>query len=412
MEKKTEQKKTKVKEVAQRERYDYIADSKEVVSSERPRFAYFVSIVILLLIVFSFVWAAYSNLEEVTNADGKIDVSGQLQVIEHLEGGIVKSINVREGQVVKKGQLLVQLDKTRFASDHQEGVAKLKVLEAEQVRLIAEANGDSEIVFSDQFIKENPKLVENTIQLFQSNTKALNENLAILNKNYDLMQKELNIIRPLVKSRVMSDVDLIRLERQSNDLSTQMLERKENVRQTARDGLNKVNAEYAVLKERLKGTKDRMDRDDIISPVDGVVNQMFVTTLGEVIQAGHKILDIVPAGNKFIVKVNLRPADVGFVHPGQEALIKVSAYDFSIYGGLPAIVKDISADAVVDDKGLPFYVVKLQTEKNSLVGKDGKPLNLMPGMTVTASIITGHKSILDYILKPFYKAKFEALRER
>ncbi len=391
---------------------DYIADSKEVVANERPRFAYFVSIVIVLLLIFSFVWATHSNLEVTTNADGKIDVSDQLQVIEHLEGGIVSKINVREGQLVKKGQLLIALDKTRFASENQESIAKLKVLEAEKVRLSAEANGDSNIVFSDQFTKENPKLVENTIQLFRSNTKALNDTLEILNKNYELMQKELNIIRPLAKSGVMSNVDLIRLERQANDLSTQILEKKEAVKQAARDGLNKVNAEYAMLKEHLKGTQDRVDRANIYSPVDGRVNQIYVTTIGEVVQAGHKILDIVPADEKFVIKANLRPADVGFVHPGQSALIKVSAYDFSIYGGIPAVVKEISPDAIIDDKGLPFYVVKLTSEKNSLVGKDGKPLTLKPGMTVTASIITGHKSIMEYILKPFYKARYTALRER
>lgn len=405
-------KEKKVSNIKARKKLDYIADSQDTVADESPRFAYFVGIVILLVIIFSFVWAALSNLEVVTNAEGRVDVSDQLQVIENLEGGIVKKIDVREGQTVKKGQLLIELDNTRFASDHLEGVAKLRVLEAEKIRLNAEANGESNLVFSEQFTKENPKLVANTIQLFNSNTKALNDTLAILNQNYALMQKELNIIRPLAKSGVMSNVDLIRLERQSNDLSTQMLEKKETVRQNARDGLNKINAEYAMLKEHLKGTKDRLDRANIYSPVDGDINQLYVTTIGEVVQAGHKILDIVPTGNKFTIRVNLRPNDVGFIHPGQEALIKVSAYDFSIYGGLAAKVKEISPDSIVDDKGMPFYVVKLQTDKNNLIDKDGKPLKIMAGMTVTASIITGHKSILNYILKPFYKAKYTALRER
>lgn len=391
---------------------DYIADSREVIANERPRFAYFVSIVIVMIIVFGAIWAYHSNLEIVTNADGKIDVSAQVQVIENLEGGIVKKINVREGQVVKKGELLIELDKTRFASENEESLAKLKVLEAEKVRLTAEANGESTINFSEQFTKENPKLVEDTTRLFKSNTQALSETLAILNKNYNLMQKEINIIRPLAKSGVMSDVDLIRLERQANDLSSQILEKKEVVRQSARDGLNKVNAEYVMLKERIIGSKDRVNRTDIYSPVDGKVNQVFVSTIGEVVQPGHKILDIVPLDDKLVIKANLRPADVGFVHVGQTALVKVSAYDFSIYGGLPGVVKEISPDAIVDDKGMPFYVVKLHTEKNSLNGKDGESLAIKPGMTVTASIITGHKSIMDYILKPFYKAKYNAMRER
>lgn len=391
---------------------DYIADSKEVIANERPRFAYLVSLVIVLILVFGFVWASRSTLEIVTNADGKIDVSDQLQVIENLEGGIVKKIKVREGQAVKKGQLLVELDKTRFAAENDESLAKLNVLEAEKVRLTAEANGDSTLVFSEKFTKENPKLVENTIQLFRSNSQSLNDTIAILNKNYNLMQKELNIIRPLAKSGVMSDVDLIRLERQANDLSSQILEKKEAVRQAARDGLNKVNAEYAMLKERLVGTTDKVNRTDIYSPVDGKVNQIYVSTIGEVVQPGHKILDIVPLGDKLVIKANLKPADVGFVHVGQPALIKVSAYDYSIYGGLPAEVKEISPDAIVDDKGTPYYIIKLRTEKNALVGKDGETLAIKPGMTATASIITGHKSIMDYILKPFYKAKYTALRER
>lgn len=393
-------------------RIDYVADSREVIANERPRFAYFVSIVIVFLLVFGYFWASHSNLEEVTNADGKIDMSDQLQVVENLEGGIVKKIKVREGQTVKKGQLLIELDKTRFASENDESLAKLKILEAEKVRLTAEANDYPSLVFSDQFAKENPKLVENTIRLFQSNRAALSDTLAILNKNYSLMQKELNIIRPLAKSGVMSDVDLIRLERQANDLSSQILEKKEAVKQTARDGLNKVDAEYALLKEHLIGTKDRVNRTDIYSPVDGKVNQIFVTTVGEVVQPGHKILDIVPVDDKLIIKANLKPSDVGFVHVGQSALIKISAYDFSIYGGLNAVVKEISPDAIVDDKGMPFYIVKLRADSNALIGKKGESLAIKPGMTVTASIITGHKTIMEYILKPFTKARYTAMRER
>jgi len=400
------------KHVKERDSLDYIADSEEVVASESPKFAYLAIILMVAVVLFGIVWAGFSNIEEVTNAEGKIIVSSELQVVQHLEGGIVDKIYVKEGQKVKKGQLLIKLDKTRSSAEHREGLAKLNVLKAEMIRLSAEAMGKSKLVFDEDFLVKNQNLVEHTVQLFESNTKSLVNALAVLDKSYSLMQEELDIIKPLAESGVMSDIDLIRLERQLNALGGQILEKKESVKQSARDSLNKIKAEYSMLNERLKGTGDRMDRTNIYSPVDGIVNQLYVSTVREVIQPGEKIIDIVPSGEQLTIQAYVRPVDIGFIHPGQHTIIKISAYDYSIYGGLDGKVVSISPDSITDESGQSFYEAKIKADSNSVMGKDGKPMHIIPGMTVTVSIVTGKKTILNYLLKPFYKARHVALRER
>lgn len=391
---------------------DYVADSEAVVASEKPKYAFLALVVMFAVIVFGLIWAGMTEVEEVTRAEGKVIVSTELQVIQHLEGGIVKKIYVKEGETVKKGQHLVELDDTRFAAEYKEGLAKLNVLEAEMVRLSAEANGEDHLVFSDEFRANNPKLVEHTINLFNSNIKALDNELVSLNKGRKLMQDEINIIKPLAENGVMSDVDVIRLERQLNTLETQILEKKENARQAARDSLNKILAEYSMLKERIKGSRDRVIRAEINSPVDGVINQIYVSTIGEVVQPGEKVVDIVPSGEQLTIQAYIRPTDIGFLHPGQKATIKVSAYDYSIYGGLDGEIVSLSPDAITDDSGHSYYEAKVRADKTTIRGKGGKLMPIIPGMTVTVSILTGERTILDYLLKPFYKAKYTALRER
>jgi len=390
---------------------DYVAQSEELVSRNVPMAAANALYLLFLIIIVGFIWAAFASVDTVTVAQGKVIASSELQEVQNLEGGIVKEILIHEGEKVKKGQLLVKLDDTRFLSDHKQGLAKSAVLDAEMIRLKAESEGKNEIHFPEAFEKANPDLVEYTKQLFERNTTALNKSLAVMRKSRDLMKKELNIVAPLAKQGVMSDVEQIRLERQLNALNGQILDKIQTAQSEARDKLNNVKDEYTILVEKLIETKDRLARTNIYSPVNGIVNQVYVSTIGEVVKPGDNIVEIVPIGEKLIIQAYVLPSDIGFIHPGEKATVKVSAFDFSIYGGLDAVVDNISADSITDKEGRSFYEVKLTADKTNLGTKE-KPLMIMPGMTVTANIITGNKTILEYILKPFYKARYGALHER
>lgn len=390
----------------------YRADSKREISEQYSKVAVVSVYLLMLVIAFALAWAYFAKVEEVTKGDGKIVASSELQVIEHLEGGIIKSIPVKEGQRVHVGEVLIELDDTRFKSEYNETLAKVAIYDAEIARLTAEAMGADHVTFDEAFEKKNPELVKQTLEYFNTNQRALGATIDILTKSYKLMQKEHEIIQPLVKEGVMANIDLIRLERQLNELDGQILEKKEKARSDAQSQLNKIKSERAVLLERLGASKDRMERTVIKSPVDGVVQQLFVSTIGEVVQPGSKILDLVPIEDTLTVQAYIKPSDIGFIHPGQRAIVKISAYDYSIYGGLNAEVKTISADAITDQRGSSFYEVKLETVKDAFVDKKGKSLEIIPGMTVTVNIITGKKSVMDYLMKPFLKARYNALRER
>lgn len=391
---------------------DYIQSSRRGVKEQSVVVAKLVVYLLVLVVVFAIVWAYFAPIEEYTMGDGKVIASSEMQVVEHLEGGIVKSINVKEGDRVEAGEVLVVLDNARFKADHAENLTKIAVYDAEIARLEAEAKGGQVIEFPESFEKEHPKLAKEARDHFKSNVQALAGSIGILERSQTLMAKELHIIKPLAKQGVMSDIDLIRLERQLNELEGQILEKKEKARADAQSQLNKILSERSVLQERVKSSLDRMTRTTIRSPVKGIVNQVYVSTIGEVVQSGSKVLEIVPLDDKLTIQAYIKPSNIGFIHPGQDALVKVSAYDFSIYGGLKAKVTTISADSITDQAGASFYEVKLKTDKNSFKDAKGKKLEIIPGMTVTVNVITGKKTVMDYILKPFYKAKFSALRER
>lgn len=393
------------------ERIDYIRDSKIALNEQASKWAVLSIYLLIAVIVFAIAWAYFAKVEEVTVGEGKVIASSELQVVEHLEGGIVKVIKVDEGDKVKAGQVLVVLDNTRFQAEHKETLAKIAVYDAEIARLKAEVSDSDQLEFTPEFKKNFPLLAAQAVETFKSDKSALDGSIGILEKSQKLMRRELGIIKPLVHQGVMSHIDMIRLERQLNEIDGQILEKKEKFKTDAGSQLNKIKSERSVLLERLTSSKDRMDRTYVKSPVDGVVHQTYVSTVGEVVQAGSKILDIVPSDDRLTIQAYIKPADIGFIYPGQKAVIKVSAYDFSIYGGLDAKVKNISADAITDQSGASFYEVKLETDKIDL-GKNGKKLEIISGMTVTVNIITGKKTVMDYIMKPILKARNTALRER
>lgn len=344
-----------------------------------PKASFLIIRYTLILFILAFIWACFSNLEEITVAEGKVIPSSHVQIIQNLEGGIVSEIPVKVGQLVQKNQIVMKLDETRFASSAEESKASINVLQ-------------------EQVHQREQELVEKRSRLAQ------------LQQSYGYINRELQMSKPLLAQGVVSEVEILRLQRQVSDLRGEM--------DATRLAIPRLQSQLNEAKSKLEGAnatetaaKDRLDRTTIRSPVEGIVKTIAVNTVGGVIQPGMNVMEIVPVEDNLLIEARVRPSDVGFLKVGQPAMVKISAYDFSIYGGLEAEVENITADSITNEKGESFYLVRVRTRKNYL-GSDEKPLPIIPGMMATASIKTGSKSIMSYLLKPIFKAKTIALTER
>jgi adhesin transport system membrane fusion protein len=332
-------------------------------------------------------------------------------VIQNLEGGILSELTVVDGQSVKRGQILLRIDDTRFVSSYREQQQKYLALLASVARLVAETNGKSTIDFPPE-LKDYHDLMARETSLFESRKNGLKETIGNLQTSFNIAKKELDITTPLVKQGVMSQVELLHAERVVNEIHTQIDEKTNAFKEQAHADLNKQKAELNAITEELMSQKDRVTRTTVRSPVDGVVKKIYINTIGGVIQPGMDIMEVVPDEDYLIVEARVLPKDIAFIDVGQRAKVKFSAYDFSIYGGLDGKVVEIGADTITDDKAKEtYYEVKVRTEQNYLEHYHDK-LPVKVGMVATVDIITGHKSILSYILKPILKAKQYALRER
>ncbi|MDH5437164.1 MAG: HlyD family type I secretion periplasmic adaptor subunit, partial [Gammaproteobacteria bacterium] len=307
-----------------------------------------------------------------------------------------KEINIKEGDVVEAGQVLLSLDDTRFSSSLRENQLKYLALKAKAARLQAEAEG-VEFVAPIDVLEEQPGLVEKEIKLYQSRRQQHERNM-------ELVVKELNMTRPLVAQGAISEVEVLRLERQVNELEGQF-------RNEARAEANDANSEIKRLFESNLALQDRVTRTKVRSSVKGIVKQLMVNTVGGIIQPGMDIVEVVPLEDSLRVQAQIRPSDIAFLHPEQDAIVKFTAYDYAIYGGLNAKVEHISADTIKDENGDSFYLVRIRTEKNYL-GTDKQPLPIIPGMMANVDILTGKKSVLSYLLKPVLRAKELAMTER
>ncbi|RUR16002.1 HlyD family type I secretion periplasmic adaptor subunit [Legionella sp. km535] len=356
-------------------------------------------------ILVAIVWANYAILDEVTTGEGKVIPSSEIQVIQNLEGGIVQQIYVKEGEIVKKDQILMQIDNTRFMSSYAEAEKKIDSLELEIIRINAEIN-QTQPDFPEDLKKNYPNLVKDQQSLYESRMRELVQ----LTKSLELAQKELDMTRPLLKNGSVSEVEVIRLDRTVNEIKGNI----DKFKSDELDKLNKARGELSALVEANKADKDRLTRTTVRSPVYGIIKQIKTTTIGGVVQPGSDIIEVVPLDDTLLIEAKIRPSDIGFIHPGQKAMVKITAYDFSIYGGLEGEVEQISADTIIDEndkKNESYYVIRVRTYKNHL-GTNQKPLPIIPGMMATVDILTGQKSVLQYLLKPIIKAKQSALRER
>lgn len=431
---------------------EFMHETQSAILEDSPWLARLTVWLVSLLLISALVWANYAVLDEVTTGMGKAIPSSKIQTIQNLEGGIVAEIFVREGQVVDKGDVLLRLDGTRFLSNREESEVDRMALLAKLERLNAEAEGRP-LAMPQEVMEQAPQLVEDETGLYQARQNRLFNERRILDQQLmqkqqevaefrskqqqyrsalALIRKELDMSVPLVGTGAISEVEVLRLRRSMVDVrgaldaTTLALPRAEaavneirsrleqadlNFRAEAFKELNEVRTQLNKITATSVAIEDRVSRTTVVSPVHGVIKQLRVNTIGGVVQPGSDLLEIVPLEDSLLIEAQVRPQDIAFLHPGQRAMVKISAYDYTIYGGLKANLELISADTITDKDGRSFYLIQVRTERNYL-GTPEKPLVIIPGMVATVDIITGEKSVLDYLLKPVLKARSEALRER
>ena len=356
-------------------------------------------------------WASLFHLDEVTTGSGKVVPSSHEQVVQSLEGGIIHRLMVHEGDIVERGQQLAQLDRTKTESGVLESASRLNAALATAARLSAEVNG-TPLAFPAE-LSHDSDLVKQETALYKSRRESLEKGIAGLRQGIALVQRELSMTIPLVKQGAASNVEVLRLQRQKNELENKMSEMHNDYYVRAREELSKANAEIEAQRSVMKGREDSLTRLTFAAPVRGIVKDIDVTTVGGVIPPNGKLMTLVPLDDQMVIEAKISPRDVAFIHPGQKALVKITAYDYSIYGGLEGEVTTISPDTLQDDvkRDVYYYRVYIRTTSNHLVNKQNHTFPIFPGMIATVDIKTGSKTVLDYLLKPLNKAK-EALRER
>lgn len=364
-------------------------------------------------IVAALAWATLTKVNQVTTADARVVPDGREQVIASLEGGLLAELLVREGDTVKAGQPLARLDPTRFETQLNEGEAKRLALAATAARLDAEVRG-SALQFPKD-VAAQPRLVAAEAEAFQARRRALDEALAAHRRSAELLGRELAVAQSMATQGLMSEVEVMRLQRQINEQTLQGQERVNRFRQDASTERLRVRAELAQLDEQLAGRSDVLRRTVLASPVDGVVKNIRVATVGGVIAGGAPVMEIVPASPRLLVEVRVKPGEIGFLRVGQHAELKLAAYDQATYGTLAGRIEHISPDAIGDPDKAPagtdptYYRVLVRTEAATLQAQ-GRMLPVIPGMTGTVDLHTGERTVAEFLLRPVLKSR-EAFRE-
>ena len=429
---------------------DFDANADWAIAEQTPRGARLLVWLSAVAVFVLIVWASLAKLDEVTRGEGKVIPSMRVQVLQSMDGGIVSEILVKEGQSVKVGDLLLKVDPTRMVSSLRENRSQYLALLAKSARLKALADG-ARFAPPAEVVKEAPAIVEQERSLYESRRAELDATIGVARQqslqrsqelisvrarreqatqSYGLTARELEMTRPLVKTGAVSDVELLRLEREvarykgERDSANSDIPRLESAvseanrkmqeidltfRNVARSELSEINAKLSALSEGSTALEDRVKQTDIRSPVNGTVKQLKVNTVGGVVQPGKDLIEVVPSDDALLLEARVLPRDIAFLRPGQKALVKFTAYDYAIYGGLEATLENISADSVLDEKGNAFFQVRVRTLSSS-IGPQKFPI--IPGMVAEVDILTGKKSVLAYLLKPILRAKAKALTER
>jgi adhesin transport system membrane fusion protein len=431
---------------------DFMNSLNGAVLQKSPIKGYLILYIIAILIGAFIFWANYAQVDELTRGVGRVIPSKQVQIVQNLEGGIIKQLLVAEGDRVKRGQVLLHIDDTGAGSTFEESKSRVNELKAKAVRLRAEA-GISKFTWDKGANKEFVNLVKEEKRLYDTNQRRRQSekdilkqrlrqvqielsdarlNIKKLNESKKLIKREMDLTKPLFKRGLVSELEYIQLEQKvldnQKELETvqksiesikskisearsQIKELEANYQSEAQEELNTVLAEIDRLSSTQVAIEDRVKRTLVRSPVDGTVKQLLVNTVGGVVKPGMDILEIVPDDDKLIVEAKIKPSDIAFIYPGLKAIVKFTAYDFAIYGGLEGTVIHISADTITDERQESFYLVRIKTDKNYLGTEDNKK-NIIVGMTAQADIVTGKKSVMQYLMKPILRAKYNALRER
>ncbi|WP_423815342.1 HlyD family type I secretion periplasmic adaptor subunit [Pseudomonas koreensis] len=356
-------------------------------------------------------WAAWFEVVEVSTGTGKVVPSSREQVIQSMEGGILEQLNVSEGALVERGQILAQLDPVKNQSNVGESAAKYRAALASVNRLQAEVS-EKPLTF-DPSLQEFPELIRAETELFQTRRKGLAETLDGIQSSLKLVRSELAITENLAKIGASSRVEVLRLTRQRSELELKATEARSDYMVRAREDLAKANAEAQMLEAVIRGRTDSLSRLTLRSPVRGIVKDIEVSTIGGVIAPNGQVMQIVPLDEQLLIETRISPRDIAFIHPGQAAKVKITAYDYSIYGSLDGEVVTISPDTIQDEAKpeIFYYRVFIRTASDELRNKAGKRFAIVPGMIATVDIRTGEKTVLDYLIKPLNRAR-EALRER
>ncbi|WP_343039998.1 HlyD family type I secretion periplasmic adaptor subunit [Tepidicella baoligensis] len=412
----------------------------------RARWLLRIAAVVLVLLI---AWASVAEIDEVTRGEARVVPSSQVQVIQSVDGGVVEEIMVREGQIVEPGQLLLRVDTTRFASSLGESRVSQAALRVKALRLQALVQNQP-FDPPPELAREVPDIVAQERRLYESRRAEMSAQLSIAQSQLSQRQQELNEVmarreqaerglqltlrelqatRPMVATGAVSEVEVLRLERevarlrgdleqataQISRVRAAIAEAQRRIEEVQLTSRNQMSAELSETLGRLsalteggRALEDKVVKAEIRSPVRGTVNRLFINTVGGVVQPGREVVEIVPLDDALILEAQITPKDIAFLRPGLEAMVKFTAYDFAIYGGLKADVESISADSVVDDRGNAFYIVRLRTREASL----GEGLPIIPGMVAQVDILTGKKTVLDYLLKPVLRAKANAMSER
>ena len=436
--------------VSQHNAADFEADTQWATRQQQARGSRLLIWTALVVVVVLAIWASVGHIDEVVRGQGKVVPSRQVQVVQSLDGGVVEELLVRPGQHVEEGQVLLRIDPTRYSASLGENKADTLSLKAKAARLEALATGEF-LQMPDEVLNEAPKLAEMERRVWESRNQEFNTTINIARdqlrqrqqelretlanrdqaaSSCSLTSEELNVTRPLLKSGAVSEVDLLRLQRdvarfcgeakaagaQSdriraaiNEAEKKIQEAELNVRNQARVELAETRAKLSNLEQGQLALADRVKLAEVRSPVRGTVNTLMVNTVGGVVQPGKDILDIVPSDDTLLLEVQINPRDIGFLHFGQKAEVKFTAYDYAIYGGLSGLVEQIGANTITDEKGNSYYIGKVRTER-SHVGDNSRPI--IPGMQAEVHILTGQRTLMQYLLKPILRAKSNAFTER
>jgi adhesin transport system membrane fusion protein len=404
-------------------------------------------------LVFGFLgWAAHATVQEFAVGQGRVIPARRIQVVQNLEGGIVRAIGVREGQQVKAGDLLLSIDPTTPGAQLAEAREKSAGLAAAIARLEAEAHGQRP-AFPEDVSLRRPDLVANELALFESRTGEIRTALSALDllirqreqevietgakieslkATLAIARREWELVRPLVAAGAAARVEGLRAEGKAVETEGALraaelalprikaalaeahdrrLEKQQTYRSDVLARLSQAENELAALTQAKRNAEDRLRRTDMTSPVNGIVKSVHVTTVGQVIQPGSSAVEIVPIDDTLLVEAQVRPQDIAFLRPGLDAMVKLTAYDFTIYGGLPATLEHIGADSVTTEKGETFYVIRVRTRASTLRHGD-RDLPIIPGMVADVEVKTGSKTVLQYLIKPMTRVQQQALRER